>query len=113
MRLIDAEALVEDYRRREILVDSLNEVDALDDYFVGLKSGFNTAAVVAENFPQIEAKPVRRGEWIVDVGACEPDYMKCSVCGWIIEYYGGLEEEWNFCPHCGAQMEVDDGQQAT
>ena len=45
----------------------------------------------------------------IDFGACEPDYMECSACGWITEFYGGLEEEWNYCPRCGAKMdEVED-----
>lgn len=44
----------------------------------------------------------------------EPDgkIMRCNICGWIYEYYAGLEEEWNYCPHCGmknesAKMRVD------
>ena len=45
------------------------------------------------------------GTWLVAKGACEPDYMECNRCGWITEYYGGLEEEWNYCPRCGAKME--------
>ncbi len=27
--------------------------------------------------------------------------MHCNICGWAYEYYAGLEEEWNYCPHCG------------
>ena len=44
----------------------------------------------------------KHGRWII-----EPDetVMHCDVCGWLFEYYGGLEEEWNHCPHCGASMD--------
>lgn len=46
--------------------------------------------------------PIKHGRWVI-----EPDatIMHCDVCGWVFEYYGGLEEEWNNCPHCGAQMD--------
>ena len=49
-----------------------------------------------------EAKPIRHGRWVI-----EPDdtVMCCDVCDWVFEYYGGLEEEWNYCPHCGAKMD--------
>ena len=50
----------------------------------------------------------KTGTWIVTNGACEPDYMECSQCRWITEYYGGLEEEWNYCPRCGAKMVVEE-----
>ena len=44
----------------------------------------------------------KHGKWII-----EPDatVMHCGVCGWAFEYYGGLEEEWNYCPNCGARMD--------
>lgn len=44
------------------------------------------------------------GRWLI-----LPDRaMVCSRCRWITEYYGGLEEEWNFCPCCGAKMEGEE-----
>ena len=56
-----------------------------------------------ENLPSAQ----KTGKWLVAKGACEPDYMECNKCKWITEYYGGLEEEWDYCPHCGARMEMD------
>ena len=54
-------------------------------------------------------KPDRKtGKWIIHEGACEPDYLECSRCKWITEYYGGLEEEWNHCPMCGSYMRGND-----
>ena len=43
---------------------------------------------------------VKHGKW-----EFEPGIMYCSVCGWIFSYENGLEEEYEYCPHCGAMME--------
>lgn len=53
----------------------------------------------------------KKGKWIIHKGACEPDYMECSRCKWITEYYGGLEETWDFCPHCGCDMRQEGEQE--
>lgn len=53
----------------------------------------------------MEAKlyhPVKHGRWVIDPNST----MRCGVCGWVFEYYAGLEEEWNNCPHCGARMDL-------
>lgn len=52
-----------------------------------------------ENAPAID--PVKHGKWII-----EHDWaiMHCSVCRWTYEYYAWLEEEWDYCPHCGAYL---------
>ena len=46
-------------------------------------------------------------KWIVSYD--EGGYMvfKCPICGnYICEYTGEiLNEEWKFCPNCGARME--------
>ena len=53
--------------------------------------------------PTIDAEPVRRGRWV----GVSPmvDSLECSICGWNIL---GEEFETNYCPNCGAKMEVDD-----
>lgn len=58
---------------------------------------------------------------MTDIAACEPKakrdarrfiiepdrtIMHCNICGWAYEYYAGLEEEWNYCPHCGMKNEA-------
>lgn len=48
--------------------------------------------------PAVDAKPVVHGEWDF-IG----DYdSRCSVCG--EEYCIGPNEDYNFCPNCGADM---------
>lgn len=57
---------------------------------------------ILEQMPTVEAEPVRHGKW----NRNKIVYMECSECGWLFEYYSGLEEEWNYCPHCGAKMDA-------
>lgn len=44
----------------------------------------------------------RRARWIIERGGT---VMHCDGCGWAFEYHAGLEDEWNYCPHCGAKEE--------
>lgn len=52
-------------------------------------------------FEHVDTDPVKHGHWVgVDVRVWE-----CDVCGWI---YEDDEPYYNFCPHCGAKMDVSD-----
>lgn len=57
--------------------------------------------------PSVEAEPVRRGRWEgLMLTSYPPKYRKqCSAC----RYMACTSEDYNYCPHCGAKMEVDDG----
>ena len=57
--------------------------------------------VALSNFPTIEAEPVRHGRWIDTREFCG-DYM-CSNCDAL---YG--TNKFNYCPHCGAKMDLED-----
>ena len=108
MRLIDADALIDDLMERYC-----KECDKRK----GIKNGkrqfiyeigeapcracdVDDAKVELEEAPTID--PVKHGKWEGNFDTS----MECSVCGWLFEYYGGLEEEWNYCPHCGARMDL-------
>ncbi len=54
--------------------------------------------------PSVEAEPVRHGRWI------EKPYLLgtsrfCSLCG---SNYGMPHEVYNFCPNCGAKMDLEE-----
>lgn len=56
-----------------------------------------------ENIPAANVKPVVRGKWGTD--RFKMERMICSECGVVLE---GSKIN-NFCPNCGAKMEVQDG----
>lgn len=62
------------------------------------------AVRMVKEFPAADVVEVRHGRMVI-----EPDatVMHCNVCGWAYQYYAGLEEEWNYCPNCGALMKGD------
>ena len=52
----------------------------------------------------------KRGKWKVDMSHFSP-HIVCSVCGVEIPCVAGwcMDAHMNYCPNCGAKMEVQDG----
>ena len=62
-----------------------------------------------QNIPAEDAKPVRHGKWI------EKPYLfgttkYCSCCG---DNYGMPHGVFNFCPNCGAKMDLEENTPCT
>lgn len=84
MRLIDADALKEHVKKF---------------MSVFAKYDWREICEMLNDAPTVEPK---HSHWVIERGET---VMHCNSCGWAFEYYGGLEEEWNYCPHCGAKMD--------
>ena len=56
------------------------------------------------NAPTVDAVPVKHGRWIHHKGGYS-DHYECTVCGKSIV----LTAKWDFCPMCGARMDLKDG----
>lgn len=57
---------------------------------------------------ELKAQMPKRGEWINSKERMRPDM--CSVCGCVYEADRFMDKiAWNYCPRCGAKMEVQDG----
>lgn len=59
---------------------------------------------------ELEAQLPKRGKWKVDMSHFSP-HIVCSVCGVEIPCVAGwcMDAHMNYCPNCGAKMEVQDG----
>lgn len=95
MKLIDADALCKHLHELKT-----GDKDTVYEYY---DDGIDTAISTVAVFPTIEAEPVKHGEWrdypIAD--GC----LQCSICG--VLRIGGPS---NFCPHCGARMDAEEGE---
>lgn len=114
-RLIDADKLKKHYawwnnEEKKVfddIVDLQPTVDAESlitrhediGYERGYRDGYAEALEVTD-----DVEPVKHGHWVgVDDEPC--NVWECDVCGWI---YEDDEPYYNFCPHCGAKMDVPD-----
>lgn len=68
-------------------------------------SSLREAVDVAIN--ALSAQP-RKGKWYYSTDTFEYTYALCSVCKWdsgeLLEY---AENQFKYCPHCGADMRGD------
>ena len=96
MRLIDADELIELYEMRE----------ELKNYEKLLSVPIPVIQQNIKDMPTIEAEPVKRGRW---KDADDGDGAVCSICGEDFCHLYLETDRFNYCPNCGAKMEVDDG----
>lgn len=99
MRLIDADALVENIES-EIAVDK--EIYPDDKSSIIFRAGMRNVIGIVKNQDTVDT--VKHGEWINIDAKFENMYVahQCSICK--SEFLGDAS---NFCPHCGARMEVN------
>lgn len=55
--------------------------------------------------PTIEAEPVRHGRWIEKPFLFGTSNF-CSICD---SFYGMPHGKYNYCPNCGAKMDLEGG----
>lgn len=83
----------------------------------GLKKALSTLANDVKDIPAADARPVKRGKWILDEDPHDGD-CRCSACGVAIgqmheRNHGLLNaltggkwwEFYKYCPICGAKMD--------
>ena len=105
MRLIDADALEQEYQEQYKLF-------TWDD---GEREKATLARViqVLHAQPTADVKPVVKGEWIevavtdgYDIEGVKTwvSVMQCTQCGFIVNAVEGHMAQYKFCPNCGADM---------
>lgn len=91
MRLINADKLSEELKDLDLWCKDLR------------KPGIEQARCIVHEQPTIYAAPVVHARWLEDSGP-----MKCSNCGLSSDIY--YECDANYCPQCGAKMDLEDAE---
>lgn len=95
-RYIDADEF-----RREMYHEAFETDSDLQKWDSGCWIRYKMFENAIENFPAVDAVPVKHGHWIYCKGSNGKDYRKCSVCLHTQEITGVL----NYCSICGARMD--------
>lgn len=96
-----------EYISREDVCIQLLKQESID----GQPRAIRRARRILENFPASDVVEVRHGRWINICGDSESP-RQCSECLHDFDYIDGIcylvsgQELPNFCPNCGAKMEV-------
>ena len=104
MRLINADALVEDIGKE---IDEAKKAP-LCDYCAGMK----TVIGIVKNQDTVD--PVKHGHWIHVDELPSGGYFKCSECNrhiflnfeWKVSFENPADE-YRYCPGCGSRMDGD------
>ena len=94
MRLIDADALVEDIKSE---IDGDKEIYPDDKSSIIFRAGMKNVIGIVKNQDSVD--PVKHGHWKF----AKDVYISCSVCDATILLFNA--ENPNYCPHCGAKMD--------
>lgn len=91
-----------EYINRNKLLEKLckNDSYCMEDYYYN----------AIKEFPNDDVLPVVHAKWIEYPRA---HYFKCSNCKYTVPYKKavliGGKREYNYCPHCGAKMDFEEG----
>lgn len=92
-----------EYIEREALLEAISKIGGSP------LSEWDTVGVVSlvVNQPAADVSPVRRGQWKPAGFTFMGKSMDCLECGYRIAT--SIGRGWNYCPNCGAKMEVQNG----
>lgn len=102
MRLIDADKLMLSLNDNFLANSPTgNETLAERDHRELICEGLEIAMATVEGAPTIDAAPVVHGYWDDSFDGITPF---CSACHMS---HRGFDRTPNYCPHCGAQMDLE------
>ena len=107
MRLIDADALVEDIDKK---IDEEIRAPLGDNHKFFFCAGMRYVVRLVKRLPTVD--PVKHGHWIHVDELPSGDYFKCSECnnhiflkfGWKVSFESPADE-YHYCSLCGAKMD--------
>ena len=104
MRLIDADSLM------ERMGEQAGCRDCNSYYEIRCRACTWEAAMnLADEAPAIEAVPVVHGHWIENEDCYGDSYYTCSACDcdWVVAYGTPEQNHMQYCPSCGAKMDME------
>lgn len=80
--------------------------------------GYEGAKHILESLPTVDAVTVKHGRWIIKDNPGAGWYqVTCSECGEdvtstipMIGFFPNCKAIWDFCPYCGTNMDLKDGE---
>jgi len=101
MRLIDADAA-----KSRIIEETTKTFSEMNIQTFVIAAGMANMFDCEDDFPTIDAKPVRHGKWKHVPGM----NSKCSECGryFPVKEFESRPFDINYCPNCGAKMDGGD-----
>lgn len=98
MRLINADEMVKSLMDMTFYDEEGYTIDDYEDRLAIVKSFVDPVQTV-------DAVPVRHGHW-VGIDDEPHEVWECDMCGYTYE----SEYQYNFCPHCGAEMKGENNE---
>ena len=94
-----------DYISREAAVKIAQKYGLANGSALGRHTGLaDCIAIEIEGLPAADVEPVRHGRWGKKQGGFW-EFAACSLCGEKTPTVGIIP---NFCPNCGAKMDLED-----
>lgn len=85
------------------MVNEKQLIDANDVYSLFDVDGLASLHITdIDVIPRVDVEPVRHGQWIEYQ---IPPIICCSNCDWATDV---KEKNFNYCPNCGAKMDLED-----
>ena len=71
---------------------------------------FDNAWDMVEQAPAADVAPVVHGKWVKAHWRNSVSCANCSICGFEAYHcdFRGAQKTYNFCPNCGAKMDLED-----
>lgn len=91
-----------EYVKRESLIERFKELGLGENSFIE-RVFADGAYSVLESFPSADVAPIVHGK-LIDNKYC----VFCSVCGYHWYHCDDRIQEFNYCPNCGAKMDLED-----